>query len=166
LDTVSILLLVAAIIIGLFVAYNLFHYVLFLLVAHPKDARKRSLRTSLTIRCSMARPQSGASTKRSSPAERNGAGACMAWQSVAVMYRADWPIVLMMPRLGSAPPGRKRRSGDGYFSDLVEAGIPNNPCEKLRYMMPPTETAPINRINAAAQMTRFSPSFLCSEVIG
>jgi SAM-dependent methyltransferase len=40
LDTVSILLLVAAIISGLFLAYNLFHYALFLLVTHPKDARK------------------------------------------------------------------------------------------------------------------------------
>jgi SAM-dependent methyltransferase len=40
LDTVSIVLLVAAIIIGLFVAYNLFHYALFLLVTHPKDASK------------------------------------------------------------------------------------------------------------------------------
>jgi SAM-dependent methyltransferase len=38
LDTVSILLLVAAILVGLFVAYNLLHYVLFLLVTHPKDA--------------------------------------------------------------------------------------------------------------------------------
>jgi SAM-dependent methyltransferase len=40
LDIVSILRLVAAIIVGLFVAYNLFHYVLFLLVTHPKDASK------------------------------------------------------------------------------------------------------------------------------
>ena len=39
-DTVSILLLVAAIIVGLLVVYNLFHYVLFLLVTHPKDASK------------------------------------------------------------------------------------------------------------------------------
>jgi len=30
--------LVAAVVVGLFVAYNLFHYALFLLVAHPKDA--------------------------------------------------------------------------------------------------------------------------------
>jgi SAM-dependent methyltransferase len=40
LDIVSILRLVAAIIVGLFVTYNLFHYVLFLLVTHPKDASK------------------------------------------------------------------------------------------------------------------------------
>jgi len=40
LDTVSILLVVAAIIVGLFVAYNLFYYVLFLLVTHPRDASK------------------------------------------------------------------------------------------------------------------------------
>jgi SAM-dependent methyltransferase len=40
LDTGSILLLAAAIIVGLFVAYNLLHYVLFLLVTHPKDASK------------------------------------------------------------------------------------------------------------------------------
>jgi len=39
LDIVSTLLLVAAIIVGLFVAYNLFYYVLFFLVTHPKDAR-------------------------------------------------------------------------------------------------------------------------------
>ncbi|SDK16571.1 Methyltransferase domain-containing protein [Bradyrhizobium sp. Rc2d] len=32
--------LVAAVIVGLFVAYNLFHYVLFLLVTRPKDASK------------------------------------------------------------------------------------------------------------------------------
>ena len=30
----------AAIIVGLFVTYNLFHYILFLLVTHPKDASK------------------------------------------------------------------------------------------------------------------------------
>jgi SAM-dependent methyltransferase len=35
-----VLLLVAAIIVGSFAAYNLFHYVLFLLVTHPKDAGK------------------------------------------------------------------------------------------------------------------------------
>jgi len=40
LDTGSILLLVAAVVVGLFVAYNVFHYVLFLLVTHPKDASK------------------------------------------------------------------------------------------------------------------------------
>jgi len=40
LDTASILLGVAVGIIGLFVAYNLFHYILFLLVTHPKEARK------------------------------------------------------------------------------------------------------------------------------
>ena len=34
-DIVSIL---AAIIVGLFAAYNLFHYMLFLLVTHPRDA--------------------------------------------------------------------------------------------------------------------------------
>ena len=39
-DTASILLGVAVGIIGLFVAYNLFHYILFLLVTHPKEARK------------------------------------------------------------------------------------------------------------------------------
>src|SRR5262245_27375841 len=33
-----ILLVIAAIIVGLFAAYNLFHYILFLLVTHPKDA--------------------------------------------------------------------------------------------------------------------------------
>jgi SAM-dependent methyltransferase len=33
-----ILLVIAAVIVGLFAAYNLFHYVLFLLVTHPKDA--------------------------------------------------------------------------------------------------------------------------------
>jgi SAM-dependent methyltransferase len=36
--TVSVLLLIAALVVGAFVAYNLFHYVLFLLVTHPKDA--------------------------------------------------------------------------------------------------------------------------------
>ena len=35
---ISMLLLVSAAFLGLFVAYNLFHYVLFLLVTHPKDA--------------------------------------------------------------------------------------------------------------------------------
>jgi len=40
LDTVSILLLIFAIVIGLFAAYNLLHYVLFFLVTHPKDAGK------------------------------------------------------------------------------------------------------------------------------
>ena len=39
-DTASILLGVAVGIIGLFVAYNLFHYILFLLVTHPKEASK------------------------------------------------------------------------------------------------------------------------------
>lgn len=39
-DIASILVLVAAIMVGLFVAYNLLHYVLFLLVTHPKDASK------------------------------------------------------------------------------------------------------------------------------
>ena len=39
-DIVSILRLVLVITVGLFVAYNLFHYVLFLLVTHPKDASK------------------------------------------------------------------------------------------------------------------------------
>jgi SAM-dependent methyltransferase len=37
-DLVSTLLVIAAIIVGLFAAYNLFHYILFLLVTHPKDA--------------------------------------------------------------------------------------------------------------------------------
>jgi SAM-dependent methyltransferase len=40
LDIVSILRLVAATIVVVFVAYNLLHYVLFLLVTHPKDAGK------------------------------------------------------------------------------------------------------------------------------
>src|SRR4029450_144843 len=40
LDTVLILLLVAAIIIALFVAYNLLHYILLLLVTQPKAASK------------------------------------------------------------------------------------------------------------------------------
>src|SRR5260370_31658588 len=35
-----VILLVAATIVALFAAYNLFHYVLFLLVTHPKDAGK------------------------------------------------------------------------------------------------------------------------------
>lgn len=39
-DTGSILVLAAALIAGLFGAYNLLHYVLFLLVTHPKDASK------------------------------------------------------------------------------------------------------------------------------
>jgi len=39
-DTVSILLAVGAIIAGLFVAYNCFHYILFLLVTHPRRASK------------------------------------------------------------------------------------------------------------------------------
>jgi SAM-dependent methyltransferase len=37
-DAFSMLLLVSAAFLGLFAAYNLFHYVLFLLVTHPKDA--------------------------------------------------------------------------------------------------------------------------------
>jgi hypothetical protein len=37
-DAVSMLLWALAIIAGAFVAYNLFHYVLFLLATHPKDA--------------------------------------------------------------------------------------------------------------------------------
>jgi SAM-dependent methyltransferase len=37
-DIVSILLWAAGIVVGLFVAYNLFHYVLFFLVTHPKNA--------------------------------------------------------------------------------------------------------------------------------
>ncbi|MGA7488916.1 MAG: class I SAM-dependent methyltransferase [Xanthobacteraceae bacterium] len=37
-DPVSALLVIAAIVVGLFAAYNLFHYILFLLVTHPKDA--------------------------------------------------------------------------------------------------------------------------------
>jgi cyclopropane fatty-acyl-phospholipid synthase-like methyltransferase len=40
LDSVSTLLWVVAIAVGLFAAYNTFHYVLFLLVTHPKDASK------------------------------------------------------------------------------------------------------------------------------
>jgi SAM-dependent methyltransferase len=40
LDIVLTFQLAAAIVIGLFVAYNLFHYVLFLLVTHPKNASK------------------------------------------------------------------------------------------------------------------------------
>jgi len=40
LDTVLIFQLVVAIIIAFLVAYNLLHYALFLLVTHPKDARK------------------------------------------------------------------------------------------------------------------------------
>lgn len=38
-DPVSTALVIVVIAIGLFAAYNLFHYVLFLLVTHPKDAR-------------------------------------------------------------------------------------------------------------------------------
>jgi hypothetical protein len=38
LDIVLTFQLVAAIVIALFVAYNVFHYVLFLLVSQPKDA--------------------------------------------------------------------------------------------------------------------------------
>ena len=37
-DSVSIVLVATAVIVGAFVAYNLFHYVLFLLVTNPKDA--------------------------------------------------------------------------------------------------------------------------------
>src|SRR5262245_60978661 len=37
-DLAWILLVIAAVIVGLFAAYNLFHYILFLLVTHPKDA--------------------------------------------------------------------------------------------------------------------------------
>jgi 2-polyprenyl-3-methyl-5-hydroxy-6-metoxy-1,4-benzoquinol methylase len=40
LDIILIFQLVAAIIVALFVAYNFLHYVLFLLVAQPKDASK------------------------------------------------------------------------------------------------------------------------------
>lgn len=40
LDTVSTLHMAAGAILGLFVAYNLLHYVLFFLVTHPKDASK------------------------------------------------------------------------------------------------------------------------------
>ena len=39
-DTASILVATAGITIGLFVAYNFFHYLLFLLVTHPKEASK------------------------------------------------------------------------------------------------------------------------------
>ena len=35
---VDIALISAAIVVGLFAAYNLFHYMLFLLVTHPRDA--------------------------------------------------------------------------------------------------------------------------------
>jgi SAM-dependent methyltransferase len=38
LDTSSIVLVVAAIVAGVFVAYNLFHYILFFLVTHPREA--------------------------------------------------------------------------------------------------------------------------------
>jgi len=37
-DLVSTLLVIVAVVVGLFAAYNLFHYILFLLVTHPKDA--------------------------------------------------------------------------------------------------------------------------------
>jgi SAM-dependent methyltransferase len=37
-DPVSAALVIATIVVGLFAAYNLFHYILFLLVTHPKDA--------------------------------------------------------------------------------------------------------------------------------
>jgi SAM-dependent methyltransferase len=37
-DIVSMLLWATAIVVGLFVAYNVFHYILFFLVTHPKDA--------------------------------------------------------------------------------------------------------------------------------
>ena len=37
-DDVSTLLVIAAIVLGLFAAYNLFHYILYLLVIYPKDA--------------------------------------------------------------------------------------------------------------------------------
>jgi SAM-dependent methyltransferase len=37
-DPVSAALVIAAILVGLFAAYNFFHYILFLLVTHPKDA--------------------------------------------------------------------------------------------------------------------------------
>jgi SAM-dependent methyltransferase len=40
LDVVSALLWIAAILVGAIVAYNFFHYVLFLLVTHPKDATR------------------------------------------------------------------------------------------------------------------------------
>jgi SAM-dependent methyltransferase len=40
LDTASILVATAGIIFGLFVAYNLFHYILFFLVTHPREAGK------------------------------------------------------------------------------------------------------------------------------
>ena len=39
-DLTSIVLMVMAIILGMFVAYNLLHYILFLLATHPKDATK------------------------------------------------------------------------------------------------------------------------------
>ena len=37
-DDVSTFLVMAAIVLGLFAAYNLFHYILYLLVIYPKDA--------------------------------------------------------------------------------------------------------------------------------
>jgi SAM-dependent methyltransferase len=40
LDWVAVLLVAAAIVLGVFAVYNLLHYVLFLLVTHPKDAGK------------------------------------------------------------------------------------------------------------------------------
>ena len=39
-DIGFMLALLVAVVIGLFVAYNLLHYVLFLLVTRPKDASK------------------------------------------------------------------------------------------------------------------------------
>lgn len=39
-DLTSIVLMATAIIFGMFVAYNLLHYILFLLATHPKDATK------------------------------------------------------------------------------------------------------------------------------
>jgi hypothetical protein len=40
LDWPALLLVTAAVAVGLFAAYNLFHYILFFLVTHPKDAGK------------------------------------------------------------------------------------------------------------------------------
>src|SRR5262249_35031857 len=40
LTAASVLQLATVTIVGLFVVYNLFHYILFLLVTHPRDARK------------------------------------------------------------------------------------------------------------------------------
>ncbi len=39
-DWPALLLVTAAVVVGLFAAYNLFHYILFFLVTHPKDAGK------------------------------------------------------------------------------------------------------------------------------